>query len=319
MDTVGTLFLPPGSSTGAADVDALFNFILYVSIIFFVLIMGLVTYFAIRYRRRGEAIKLTPAITHNNLLEATWIVIPVILVAIVFVWGFRGFIRSSVVPKDAMEIKVTAQKWSWSFMYPEGSNSINELVVPAGTPVKLLMSSQDVIHSFFVPDFRVKRDVLPNRYAIAWFEAPNVGEHHLFCAEYCGTDHSNMIGRVRVVSQREYDDWINEQMVSGEGMSPQEFGAKLYVAKTCNTCHSVDGSAGNGPSFLGIYGHEAEMKSGERIVVDENYIRESILHPQAKIVAGFEPIMPTFQGIVKDPEIDALIAFIKSLEKQNGE
>ncbi|GAB4315818.1 MAG: cytochrome c oxidase subunit II [Candidatus Zixiibacteriota bacterium] len=315
MDTLGTLFLPPGRSTTAADVDALFNFILIVATFFFVLIMGLVAYFAIRYRRRGEALKLTPGITHNNLLELTWIIIPVILVGIIFVWGFKGFIRSSIIPKDAMEIKVTGQKWFWSFTYPEGHNTINELVVPSGTPIKLLMSSQDVIHSFFVPDFRVKRDVLPNRYSLLWFEAPDVGNHHLFCAEYCGTDHSKMIGTVRVVSQREYNEWVEQQAFSGEGMTPEEYGAKLYVSKTCNTCHSIDGSAGNGPSFLGIFGHEANLKSGERIVVDENYIRESILNPQSKIVAGYEPIMPTFQGMIKDQEIDALIAYIKSLKK----
>ncbi|MBD3299202.1 MAG: cytochrome c oxidase subunit II, partial [candidate division Zixibacteria bacterium] len=281
MDTLGTLFLPPKASTTAGDVDALFNFMLGISIFFFVLIMGLVVFFVIRYRRRGEALKLTPGITHNNLLEITWIIIPVILVGIIFVWGFKGYIRSSVIPKDAMEIKVTGQKWFWSFTYPEGNNTINELVVPSGTPIKLLMSSQDVIHSFFVPDFRIKRDVLPNRYTLAWFEAPREGNHHLFCAEYCGTDHSKMIGTVRVVSQREYNEWIEEQAFSGEGMTPEEYGAKLYVSKTCNTCHSIDGSAGNGPSFLGLFGHEQELQSGEVITVDENYIRESILNPQS--------------------------------------
>ena len=316
MDTVGTLFLPPSGSTVSGEVDALFNFMLYVSIFFFVLIMALVIFFAIRYRRKpGEAPRLTPGYHHNTLLEVTWIVIPLIIVGIIFVWGFKGYITQVVVPKDAMEIKVTAQKWFWSFSYPDGASTVNELVVPAGKPIKLLMSSQDVIHSFYVPDFRVKRDVLPNRYSIAWFEAKQPGQHHLFCAEYCGSQHSKMIGTVRVVGERDFQNWADSQAVVGAGMNPEELGAKLYVSKTCVTCHTIDGRASNGPSFLGIYGHEVELKSGERVTVDENYIRESILNPQAKIVAGFQPIMPTFQGVIKDREIDALIAYIKSLKK----
>ena len=318
MDTTGTTFLPPTGSTIAPDVDALFNFLLYLSIGFFVLIMSLVVYFSARYRRRGEAPRLTPALTHNTALEMTWIVIPLILVGVLFVWGFKGFMRLSVVPKDAMEIKVTGQKWFWSFMYPEGASTINELVVPAGKPVKLLMSSQDVIHSFFVPDFRIKRDVLPNRYSVAWFEAPRPGEHRLFCAEYCGSQHSGMVGKVRVIGEREYQEWLTTAMMSGEGMNPADFGAKLYVSKTCNTCHSIDGRAMNGPSFQGVYGHEVTLADGSKLIVDENYIRESILNPQSKVVAGYQPIMPTFQGLVQAHEIDALIAFIKTLDKKEG-
>ncbi len=320
MDTTSTLFLPQTGSTVAPDVDALFNFLLYLSGFFFLLITGLAIYFSVRYRRRkGEAERLTPSLTHNTALEVAWIVIPTIIVGILFIWGFKGFLKLSVIPKDAMEIKVTGQKWFWSFSYPEGATSINELVVPAGKPIKLLMSSQDVIHSFYVPDFRIKHDVLPNRYSVAWFDAPEPGEHHLFCAEYCGTGHSTMIGKVRVLSEREYEDWLTSSVMSGEGMNPAEFGAKLYVSKTCVTCHSTDGRAMNGPTFQGIFGHEVTMSDGSKITVDENYIRESILNPQAKVVMGFQPIMPTFQGLIKDHEIDALIAFIKSLEKKDGE
>lgn len=311
MDTTRSFLLPPQSSTIAPDVDALWNFLIYLSIFFFVLISGLVVYFAVRYRRRGPATLTAPL--HDNIkLEVGWVIVPLILIGILFVWGARGFVRMSVVPKDAMEIKVTGQKWFWSFIYPEGISTIQELVVPAGKPIKLLMSSQDVIHSFFVPDFRIKRDVLPNRYSITWFEAPYPGEHHLFCAEYCGTDHSRMIGKVRVLGEREYAEWLVTSSVSGEGMSLEEYGAKLYVAKTCNTCHSIDGKAGNGPSFLNRFGRPIMLDDGTTLIMDENYIRESILNPEAKISAGFEPIMPTFQGLVKDPEIDALIAFIKS-------
>jgi cytochrome c oxidase subunit 2 len=255
---------------------------------------------------------------YNTALEIAWFVIPVVLVGILFVWGFKGFLKLSVVPKDAMEIKVTAQKWFWSFAYPDGATSVNELVVPAGKPIKLLLSSQDVIHSFYVPDFRIKHDVLPNRYSVTWFEAPRPGEHHLFCAEYCGTGHSSMIGKVRVLGEREYANWQDSTATFGEGMKPEDLGAKLYVSKTCTTCHSTDGRAMNGPTFLGIYGHEVTLSDGSKVTVDENYIRESILNPQAKIVMGFQPIMPTFQGLLKDREIDALIAFIKSLQKKDG-
>lgn len=320
MDTTSTVFLPQSGSTIAPDIDALFNFLLYLSIFFFVLITSLAVIFSIKYRRRkGEAPRLTPNLTSNIALEVAWVVIPVILVGILFVWGFKGFLRLSVVPKDALEIKVTGQKWFWSFSYPDGASSINELVVPAGKPVKLLMSSQDVIHSFYVPDFRIKHDVLPNRYSVVWFDAPQTGEHNLFCAEYCGTGHSTMIGKVKVLSEREYEEWLTSSLSSGEGMSPAELGAKLYVSKTCTTCHSTDGRAMNGPTFLGIFGHAVALSDGSKVTVDENYIRESILNPQAKVVMGFQPIMPTFQGLMKDREIDALIAFIKSLQKMDEE
>ncbi len=189
MDTTGTFWMPPSHSTIAGDVDGLFYFILYTSVIIFALVVGLSAYFAFKYRRRGEAVK-TDGLDHNVKLEIFWTVIPTILVMIVFVWGFKTYMKINVVPKDAYEIKVTGQKWFWSFDYPEGGNSINEIVVPVDKPIKLLMDSKDVIHSFFVPDFRVKMDVLPNRYSITWFEATSVGEFNLFCTEFCGKGHS---------------------------------------------------------------------------------------------------------------------------------
>jgi len=216
---------------------------------------------------------------------------------------------------DVEEVKVTGQQWFWSFDYPEGATSVNELVVPVDRPIKLLMSSKDVIHSFFVPEFRIKMDVLPNRYTITWFEATNEGEYTLFCAEYCGKSHSDMIGTVKVVSDREYAEWIEAGATEGEGLSPVEYGAQLYKSKACYTCHSVDGTPNVGPSFKGVYGHETELADGSSTIVDENYIRESILEPQAKVVSGFQPVMPTFQGILKDKQIEALIAYIKSLKE----
>ena len=196
-----------------------------------------------------------------------------------------------------MEVKVTAQKWFWQFDYPDGAASTNELVVPTGVPVKLVMSSQDVIHSFFVPDFRVKMDVLPNRYTIAWFEATEPGTYDLFCTEYCGTGHSKMLGKVRAVSEPEFAAWVEQNSNIGQGI----------------TCHTVDGSPLVGPSFKGVFGHKVKLSDGRTVTADENYLRESILKPQAKVVQGFQPVMPTYQSILKPREVDALIEYIKSL------
>ena len=317
MDTTGTIFLPAGQSTIAGEVDALFNFILYASIVLFLVVIILSAYFVFRYRRRA-----VPGVTygkdHNVKLEIAWTVIPTILIIIVFVWGFRTYLKMNIVPKDALEIKVTGQKWFWSFDYPEGVNTVNEIVVPVDKPIKLLMSSKDVIHSFFVPNFRIKMDVLPNRYSVTWFEATETGKYNLFCTEFCGTGHSEMIGNVKVVTEREYADWLESSAVPEEGVAPAEYGARLYQSKACVTCHSIDGSVGTGPSFKGRFGTQQLMQDGSQIMLDENYLRESILNPNAKTVAGYAPVMPTYQGILKDREIDALIAFIKSLQKEAG-
>ena len=315
MDSTGTLLLPPGQSTIASDVDALFYFILYASIAMFVLVVALMTYFMFRYKRRGSE-TTTSGVAHNFKLELLWSIIPTILVVIVFFWGFKVFMKMHIVPKDAYEISVTGQKWFWSFDYPNGASTVNDLVVPAGKPVKLLMSSKDVIHSFFVPDFRVKMDVLPNRYTLIWFEAPNPGEHNLFCAEYCGTSHSKMIGRVRVLEKVEFDKWLAEGASSGEGLSLEEYGSQLYRSKACVTCHRIDGTAHTGPSFLGIFGETHNFADGRSAMVDENYIRESILNPQSKVVTGFQPVMPTYQGLVDERQVDAIIAYIKSLKAE---
>lgn len=306
--------LPPSGSTIAPEVDALLHFLFYAALGFIIIVYTGVVFFTIRYRRRKTSkLETTSGPSQNIALEITWTLVPLVLVLFLFIWGFRSYVHMSVVPKDAMEIKVTAQKWFWSFPYPEGASTVNELVVPVGLPIKLLMSSKDVIHSFYVPNFRLKRDVLPNRYSIIWFEATQLGEADLFCAEYCGSKHSGMIGKVRVVSEREYRDWLKSQGVQGEGMGPRDFGAKLLVSKGCSTCHSVDGTPGNGPTLLGLFDQAVKMQDGSGVTADENYLRESILNPQARVVAGYQPIMPTYQTVLKDSEIDALIAYIKSL------
>jgi cytochrome c oxidase subunit II len=316
MKDNGNLFLPPGHSTIAPGTDALFDFIYYVSIVFFAIVVLAIVYSVWRFRRRKNA-ALTSGVAHNTTLEILWTAIPTILVLIVFAWGFKGYLRLYIIPKDALEIKVTGQRWFWSFDYPEGATSVNDLVVPVGKPVKLLMSSKDVIHSFFVPSFRIKMDVLPNRYTMTWFEATDTGAYDLFCTEYCGAKHSSMIGKVRVVGEREYAQWLESSSKAGEGMPVEDYGAKLYTQKACITCHSVDGKASTGPTFLGLFGEQVKLEGGGTATADENYLRESILSPQARIALGYQPVMPTFQGVLKDKQIDALIAYIKSL-KESG-
>lgn len=316
MDTTATFWLPTSASTISQDWNNLWSFVFWIATFFFLLIVGLLVVFAIKYRRReGDMNRLDTGPTHNNWLEAAWIGIPTLLVLIIFVWGFKSYMRMFVVPSNSIEIKVTGQKWFWSFAYPEGQSSVNELYVPANKPIKLLMSSQDVIHAFYVPAFRIKHDVLPNRYSIAWFQADDPGDYDLFCAEYCGTNHSKMTGTVHVLSQSDYNDWLSGQEVEGgeEGGSLADRGEKLYKSKACVTCHSVDGSPGNGPTFKGAFGHTVRLSDGSTVTVDENYVRESILNPKAKVVEGFQPIMPTFQGVLKDKDVDALVAYIKSL------
>jgi cytochrome c oxidase subunit 2 len=314
MDTTGTLFLPPANSTIAPEVDALFQFVMIISIIFFIIVLFSALYFVIRYRRRGER-EFTPDISENRNLEIIWTVIPTILVFIVFFWGFKTYLKMHVVPSEAIKIKATGQKWFWQFDYPDGASSTNDLIVPVGTPVEVLLSSQDVIHSFYVPNFRIKMDVLPNRYTMAWFEAPHAGEYNLFCAEFCGTGHSKMIGKVKVLPEREYNEWLDANSSAGEGMSLEEYGAKLYKAKACVTCHSIDGSPNTGPTFANLLGRTEHFSNGSSLTIDENYIRESILSPQAKVVEGFQPVMPTYQGILKDRDVDALVAYLSSLKK----
>jgi cytochrome c oxidase subunit 2 len=303
----------------AADVDALFYFIFFTALIIFILVVGGIIYFSFKYRRRGDqAAGLTSGVDHNRTLELVWTIIPTILVVIVFAWGFKTFLRLNVVPRNAMEIKVTGKRWLWTFDYPSGQSTINELVVPVNQPVKLLLSSEDMIHSFFVPNFRVKMDVLPNRYTVTWFEALVPGEYDLFCAEYCGTGHSQMLGKVKVLPQEAYEAWLagaEVEVPAGGGESLLDLGAKLYQQKACFTCHTTDGTPLVGPTLKGVFGREERLTDGSTVTVDENYLRRSLLDPQAEVVAGYQPVMPTFQGLLTDRELDALIAYIKGLKE----
>ncbi len=313
MNTSGTFWLPPSSSTVAPAVDTLFYTILGVAIVFFTIVIGAAIFFTVKYRRRGP-VGLNVQAETNITLEIIWTAIPLIIVLIIFVMGFRAYLKQIVAPKDAIEIKLSAQRWIWNFTYPNGNTSTNDLVVPAGKPVRLLMSSTDVIHGFYVPDFRIKQDVLPNRYTTVWFEAPDSGEHVITCTQYCGRGHSEMRGTVRVLSPSAYDNWL---ATGGSGAtpggSPVELGQSLYKSKGCVSCHTTDGTASVGPTFKALFGTKVTLEGGTIMTADENYIRTCILEPEKTRVKGFPPVMPTFQGTLKDSEVDAIIAFIKSL------
>jgi cytochrome c oxidase subunit 2 len=233
----------------------------------------------------------------------------------IFFWGFKGYIKAAVAPNDATEIVVTAKKWVWQFEYPDGTRTLNDLHVPLNKPVKLVMHSEDVIHSFFVPSFRLKRDVIPGRYTQLWFTATEPGVQQVFCAEYCGKGHSDMLAKIHVDTDEQYETFLREGDEQVRQMPLQELGRQVYENKGCATCHSIDGTRGQGPSWKGIYGQVHMGTDGKGHLVDENYIRESILYPQAVIVQGYQPIMPTFQGLLLEREILGAIEYIKSLKQ----
>lgn len=304
-------FFPKPTSTNAGSVDDLFYFILAVSVVFFAIIVAAMIIFIVKYRHR-PGVSPQPSPSHNNLLEVGWSVVPGLFLGVIFYWGFTSYLDMRQSPDNSYEIQVTAKKWTWSFTYPNGHVD-NDLHVPIDKPVRLVMTSDDVIHSLYIPSFRLKMDVIPGRYTSTWFEANTVGDFVLFCAEYCGTQHSQMLARVVVHPSGEFDTWLENAANFMDKMTPEEAGKTLYTRRGCVQCHSVDGSAKTGPSFLDAYGSLQAMADGTQVEIDENYIRESILEPQAKIRAGYKPVMPTYQGQLKNEEIAALIAYIKSL------
>ncbi len=308
MGENGNVWLPEGASTLAPSIDSLFYFVLIVSTILFVGVVAAMAYFAIRYRRRNASDIPSP-VHESRLLEISWVVIPTILVLIVFSWGFRLYVEQGVAPPDSYKIQVQAKQWLWEFEYPNGAKAVNELRVPVDRPVQLTMSSADVIHSLFIPSFRVKYDVLPNRYTSVWFQATKTGEYDLFCTEYCGTQHSGMLAKVIVLTQDAFNEWLKTGGGNFEDMPLPEYGALLYEQQACVTCHSVDGTPKVGPTFKGLFGKNEQTESGS-ITADENYIRESIIEPQAHIVAGYPPVMPSYASL-DERQVSALIAFIQ--------
>jgi cytochrome c oxidase subunit 2 len=299
-------FWPDAASTIAPEVDHLYAFTLGISVLFSVLVAGLIITFCIRFRR-GRPTRPMPA--HGNLLEYGWIGALTLLFLCMFGWSALVYARIVEVPATALDVHVLAKQWMWKFQYSNGRATIDELTVPIGKPVKLVMTSQDVIHSLYVPAFRLKQDVLPFRYTTLWFTATRTGRYHLFCAEFCGTNHSRMIGWVHVLSQPAFEDWL---AAAPNGPTPVTEGAQLFAQFACATCHLK--GRGIAPDLSGIFGNQVVFTDGTTATADEQYLRESILNPTAHIVSGFKPIMPAFAATLSEPQVSALIDYIKTLE-----
>jgi len=301
---------PQQASAQAGQVDAIYFFMVAVTAFFSILIAGLIVFFAIRYRRRHRD-EVGYAIHGSLALELMWTVIPFFIVMIMFAWGAKVFFNMYRPPVGAMEIYVVGKQWMWKVQHMDGQREINELHVPVGRPVKLIMGSEDVLHSYYIPAFRVKADVIPGRFNMLWFTATKPGTYHLFCAEYCGTKHSGMVGSVIAMEPADFQAWLSGGRASD---SPVAAGEKLFQDLTCNTCHKSD-AQGRGPVLANAFGKPVELQNGSVVTMDEAYIRESIVNPQAKVVAGFQPLMPTFQGLVSEEQLLQLISYVKSLSQ----
>ena len=326
MDRLTEYLFPKQVSTFAQDIDNLFYFIFYTSLALLAIVTFGMIYLAIKYRfKKNDEVRLTSSTDHNSILESSFVIIPLILVSITFVWGIKSYLNMVTVPNDAIEMKITGQSWYWTWDYPDGGPSnvfstAQPLVLPVNTPIKIVLSSTDVLHSFYIPVMRAKMDVLPNRYNVMWFDAKKVGEYSIFCTEYCGTQHSQMSGTVKIVPIKVYEKWLTEAGSEDDDLPLDELGAKLYTKKACITCHTLDGSALVGPSYLQtsqMWGQERVFDDGSSATIDDNYIRNSILEPQSQIVAGYQGVMPTYQGLLNDRELDALIAFLKTLKEDS--
>jgi cytochrome c oxidase subunit II len=319
--------IPTQAGTLSSNVDLTMAAVLGVTIFFSTLIAALIFCFAIRYHYKRPADRSNPPHFHLGL-EITWTAIPLMIVLGLFLAGSRLFVQIRHAPADAVEMYVVGKQWMWKLQHPEGRREINELHIPVGYPIKLIMTSEDVIHSFFVPAFRVKQDVLPGRYTTMWFEATKAGEFHLFCAEYCGTSHAAMRGRIIAMPVAEYGQWLSGAMkAAGQGIAATQVGSDqnmvqagsaLFKTYRCDSCHKEDGS-GSAPNLRGLFGKSVHLEGGQTTTANESYLRESILTPNARVVKGFQPNMPTFRGQITEDEILQLIAYIKSQGGTAGE
>jgi cytochrome c oxidase subunit II len=309
----GLSLFPQQASTLAADVDALYLFILAVTAFFGILTTVVVIYFAAKYRTE-DPLKVGARIHGSIPLELAWSVIPFLITIVIFVWSAHVFFDLYRPPDQTLEIYATGKRWMWKFQHLDGQNEINELHVPAGRAVKVTFTSEDVLHSLFFPAFRTKADAIPGRYSTVWFTPTIIGEHHIFCAEYCGTNHSGMIGKVVVMEPTAYEAWLTGTVAGG---SLAQRGERLFSDLACNTCHLSDGR-GRGPSLANKFGASERLTGGATVAIDEAYVRESILRPQAKLVDGYQPLMPTFQGLVSEENVMALVEYVKSLRQNTA-
>jgi cytochrome c oxidase subunit 2 len=309
MDTSFRLF-PKAASTIAGRVDNLYLFLVWMTVILTLLVAVLIIYFAVKYRRAAKVNRTRPPT--SMWVEVSWMIAPLPVLLVIFFWGADIFFAMSRPPEDTMEFNVVAKQWMWKFQHPTGQREIDTLHVPVGRAVRFTMISQDVIHSLYFPAFRVKQDVLPGRYTSLWFEATEVGEYHLFCAEYCGTKHASMIGRVHVMTARDYQDWL----AGGSDKEPPAVrGQKLFEQLRCGSCHLGGGERPRGPALSNLFGRPVKLASGETVAADDAYLRESILRPRATIVAGYEPLMPPFEQQISEEGVLDLIAYIKSMNE----
>jgi cytochrome c oxidase subunit 2 len=310
-------------SDGAAAVDGVYNFIFWFSVVFTVVITALIAYFIVKYKRQ-RGVRPEPT-GHFNRLEIVWTVIPTLFIGVLFHVGYSTYIRNATAAEGATEIRVRAKKWSWEFEYPSGDRIPQELTLEQGRPYKMILSSEDVLHSFFIPEFRLKRDVVPGQYSFITFTPTVVGPANVFCAEYCGTSHSGMLATVKVLSPKDYKEFEKGLGKCAEGPAicdekhPEKWGEVLFAKNACTACHGAGGSGmmgdskSPGPRLAGVFGTMQPLTVGGPVMADENYIRESILRPQAKIVAGYTNVqMPAF--VLKDDQLDAIIAYVKSLK-----
>ena len=309
MSSKGVPLFPEAASTFASNVDSLYLFIVAVSVFFGVAVIIAMVAFGIIFKQKKPG-EVGERIEGNLALELLWSIIPTIISMVMFGWGASAFFEMRVPPAETMTVYAVGKQWMWKFQHPDGHAEVNELHVPVGTSVKLTMTSQDVIHDVYIPDFRVKADVLPGRYTHMWFKATQPGRYRLFCAEYCGTNHSGMVGLVVVMERADYQQWLAGG--AGTGTMAQT-GEKLFKDLSCVTCHKED-TTGRGPTLVGLYGKAVTLDNGDTVEADEAYLRESIVNPRARMVSGFQPIMPTFQGLVSEEGLLQLLEYIKSLK-----
>ena len=303
-------FWPPTASNTGNVVNSLFVAETALAFAILATVIGLISTYLVLYRR-GTAFSRADRVKKTWHFEIGWTTATFLLFFVAFAWGASIYIWMYQTPRGDLEVYAVGKQWMWKFQHPGGQREINELHVPVNKDIKLIMTSQDVIHSFFIPAFRVKQDVLPGRYTTLWFRATQTGTYHLFCTQFCGTEHSGMIGQVVVMDQADYENWLSGGTVVG---SMAQSGDTLFQQLGCGTCHRFD-VQGRGPNLRGVYGNPVQLEDGRTVIADANYIRESILSPAAKVFSGFKPIMPSFQGQVSDEEVNALIAYIKSMSQ----